>query len=102
MELAVYVGRNQVAVLERSDAFRHVMTYLPKTLGEYFVSLTMPVRLESWTWPQGLHPFFCQNLPEGTLLTALREQVVILFYGTDFSLIALFGRNAIGSVRVVQ
>ena len=100
MELAVYVGRNQVAVLERSDAFRHVMTYLPKTLGEYFVSLTMPVRLESWTWPQGLHPFFRQNLPEGPLLTALREQAGSLFDGTDFSLLALVGRNAIGRVRV--
>ena len=60
----------------------------------------MPVRTESWTWPQGLHPFFRQNLPEGVLLAALREQAGSLFDGTDFSLLALVGRNAIGRVRV--
>lgn len=101
MKLDVYVARNYVGVLERADPFRHVMTYLPNIPADRFVSLTMPVRTESWVWPQGLHPFFRQNLPEGALLTALREQAGSLFDGTDFSLLGLVGRNAIGRVRVV-
>jgi len=98
--LAVHVGRKHVALLDKADAFRHVMTYVPNTASQDFVSLTMPVRTESWAWPQGLHPFFRQNLPEGALLSSLREQVGNLFDGTDFSLLALVGRNAIGRVRV--
>lgn len=100
MKLAVYVGRHHVASLDRADAFRHVMTYLPNVPAEEFVSLTMPVRTESWSWPQGLHPFFQQNLPEGLLLATLRDQAGSLFDGTDFSLLAIVGRNAIGRVRL--
>lgn len=100
MKLAVHVGREHVATLERADAFRHVLTYRPGVDKEHFVSLTMPVRTESWVWPQGLHPFFQQNLPEGYLLSILREQAGGLLDGTDLSLLALVGRNVIGCVRV--
>lgn len=100
MKLAVYVGRDHVASLDRSDAYKHVMTYLPNVGEQSFVSLTMPVRIESWVWPQGLHPFFQQNLPEGLLLAILRDQAGSLFDGTDLSLLAIVGRNAIGRVRI--
>lgn len=102
MKLAVYVGRRQVALLDKADPYRHVMTYLPNASVHDFVSLTMPVRTESWIWPQGLHPFFQQNLPEGLLLATLRDQTGSLFDGTDLSLLAIVGRNAIGRVRVAS
>jgi serine/threonine-protein kinase HipA len=40
----------------------------------------MPVRQEPWRWPRDLHPFFRQNLPEGYLLSLIREQFGPLLY----------------------
>jgi serine/threonine-protein kinase HipA len=62
----------------------YVLTYLPDTDPFDFVSLTMPVRAEPWRWPRDLHPFFRQNLPEGYLLSIIREEFRPLLDGTDF------------------
>lgn len=47
MKLSVYVLAREVAVLESSGDFKSVLTYLPNTAADDFVSLTMPVRTES-------------------------------------------------------
>src|SRR5688572_7573004 len=76
------------------------MKYLPGTAETDFVSLTMPVREESWRWPRDLHPFFRQNLPEGFLLGVIREEFGRHLDGTDISLLALVGGSGIGRVAV--
>lgn len=50
MKLSVYVLGREVAVLESAGDFKSILTYLPSTAVEDFVSLTMPVRTESWVW----------------------------------------------------
>lgn len=52
MKLHVYVHNQPVATLESIDGFRHVMTYHPDIAPEQFVSLLMPVRTESYVYPE--------------------------------------------------
>jgi HipA-like protein len=64
------------------------------------VSVTMPLRLESWSVPFGLLPVFEMNLPEG----ALRERLRLAFAkatGTfdEFDLLSIVGRSQIGRIR---
>ena len=63
--LDVYVNERLVGVLGPAQGGAYAFTYLPGTPLEDLVSLTMPVRLESYTWSRGLPPFFLMNLPEG-------------------------------------
>lgn len=74
MKLSVYVLGREVAVLESVGDFRSVLTYLPNTAPDDFVSLTMPVRTESYVWDDQLPPILQMNLPEGYLLQVLQEQ----------------------------
>jgi len=50
------------------------MAYTPDAAPENLVSLTMPVRTESYPWDDELHPIFRMNLPEGYLLQVLQEE----------------------------
>ena len=99
MKLHVYVHNQAVATLESTDGFRHVMTYHPDVAAEQFVSLLMPVRTESYTWPE-LHPLFRMNLPEGFLLSILQEQLGPHVGASPLNLLSVVGRNAIGRVKV--
>ena len=81
---------------ERGSAF----AYLPRTPAQRAVSLTMPVRTESWDMAYGLTPIFEMNLPEG----ALRERLRLTFAKTtgnfsDFDLLSIVGRSQIGRLR---
>jgi serine/threonine-protein kinase HipA len=49
-------------------------------------------------WPGDVHPFFRQNLPEGYLLSVIREEFGPYLDGTDFSLLAIIGGMSIGRV----
>lgn len=99
MKLDVHVCGRTVAKLYR-ERDEYVLSYLPGTDPAYFVSLTMPVRAEPWRWPRDLHPFFRQNLPEGYLLSVIREEFGPLLDGTDLSLLAVVGGMGIGRVTV--
>lgn len=99
MKLDVHVCGRAVAKLFR-ERDEYVLSYLPDTDPADFVSLTMPVRLEPWCWPRDLHPFFRQNLPEGYLLSIIREEFGPLLDGTDLSLLAVVGGMGIGRVTV--
>lgn len=79
---------------------QYVLQYEPAVVPANFVSLTMPVQASPWLWPRDLHPFFRQNLPEGYLLSILREVLGPALDGTDLSLLAVVGRNGIGRVTV--
>lgn len=98
--LDVYVLDRMAGVL--SDQGQHyVFNYLPDTPPNYLVSLTMPVRLESYMWQRSLFPFFQQNLPEGFKKDVIRQRLGPHADVTDWGLLALTGQNVIGRVRVV-
>jgi serine/threonine-protein kinase HipA len=99
MELSVFVLGRSVARLFR-ERDQYVLQYAPGVAPADFVSLTMPVQASPWLWPRDLHPFFRQNLPEGYLLSILREVLGSALDGTDLSLLAVVGHNGIGRVTV--
>jgi serine/threonine-protein kinase HipA len=99
MRLHVHVHNKPVATLESTDGFKHVMTYHPSAEAAEFVSLLMPVRTESYSYPE-LHPIFRMNLPEGFLLSVLQEQLGPHVGASPLSLLSVVGRNVIGRVKV--
>ena len=100
MKLSVYVLGQEVAVLEQVGDFKSVLTYRPETAPDNFVSLTMPVRTESWVWDDQLHPVFQMNLPEGYLLQILQEQFGPHIGADPIALLSVIGRNMIGRLQV--
>ncbi len=99
MRLNVFVHGQVVAMLESGTGFEHHLTYLPGVRPEHFVSLQMPVQGPSWTWPT-LHPFFQLSLPEGFLLSVLKEQLGPHLGASGLDLLAVVGHNTIGRVQV--
>jgi serine/threonine-protein kinase HipA len=100
MKLSAYVLGREVAVLESAGDFKSVLTYLPNTAVEDFVSLTMPVRTESWGWDDQLPPIFQMNLPEGYLLQVLQEQFGPHVGASPLALLSVVGRNMVGRIQV--
>jgi serine/threonine-protein kinase HipA len=100
VNLSVYVSGTEVAVLEPVGDFRSVLTYQASAATDNFVSLTMPVRTESYVWDDELHPIFQMNLPEGYLLQVLQEQLGPRITGSPLALLSLVGRNMIGRIQV--
>ncbi len=99
MKLNVFVQGRPVATLTSLDGFIHELAYLPHVAKEDFISLLMPVQPEPWTWP-ALHPFFQVNLPEGFLLSVLKEQLGPHLGASPLDLLSVVGRNSIGRVQV--
>jgi serine/threonine-protein kinase HipA len=99
VKLDVHVKGRRVASLFR-ERDEYVLRYGRDASPGDFVSLAMPVREAPWRWPRDLHPFFRQNLPEGYLLSLIREQFGPLLDGTDLSLLAVVGAMGIGRVTV--
>jgi len=83
MKLAVHTLGREVGTLESVGAFKSVMSYHPNVPAEDFVSLTMPVRTESYGWDAPLHPIFQMNLPEGYLLKVLQERFGLFIVGPE-------------------
>jgi serine/threonine-protein kinase HipA len=90
----------EAGLLDRHGERGSTFAYLPGAIPERAVSVTMPVRLESWSVPFGLLPIFEMNLPEGVL----RERLRLAFAkatGTfdDFDLLSIVGRSQVGRIR---
>ncbi|MEY3486495.1 MAG: hypothetical protein RL075_500 [Pseudomonadota bacterium] len=100
MQLGVYVLGQQVATLEQAGDFKSVLSYLPGVPPDPFVSLTMPVRLESYVWDDQLPPVLQMNLPEGYLLQVLQEQFGPHVGASPIALLSVIGRNMVGRVQV--
>jgi serine/threonine-protein kinase HipA len=100
MKLAVHVLGRQVAMLESIGDFKSVLTYDAGAAAGDFVSLTMPVRTESWVWDDSLHPIFRMNLPEGYLLHVLEEQFGPHIGASPIALLSVVGRNMVGRLQV--
>jgi serine/threonine-protein kinase HipA len=100
MRLSAYVLGRDVAVLESAGDFRSVLTYHASTPTDAFVSLTMPVRTESYVWDDIVHPVFQMNLPEGYLLQVLQEQLGPQITANPMALLSVIGRNMVGRIQV--
>ncbi len=98
--IKVWTDAAEAGLLDRLQDRGSAFAYLPETVSQRAVSVTMPVRLPSWDVPFGLAPIFEMNLPEG----ALRERLRLAFAkatGTfdDFDLLAIVGRSQVGRIR---
>jgi serine/threonine-protein kinase HipA len=100
-EFDVYVNERLVATLAPGGGGAWVLAYRTGVAAEDFVSLTMPVRLESYRWTRGLPPIFLQNLPEGYQKDVIRVRLGPHADVSDPGLLALTGHHGVGRVRVV-
>ena len=100
MALSVYVQGREVATLAQSGDFKSVLTYHPQVASADFVSLTMPVRSESYVWDDQLPPVLQMNLPEGYLLQVLQEQFGPHIGANPIALLSVVGRNMVGRLQV--
>jgi len=98
--IRVWSDGARAGVLDRLGPRGSTFAYEPTADHQRAVSLTMPVRVQSWDSKFGLLPIFEMNLPEG----ALRERLTRRFAkatGTfdDFDLLGIVGRTQIGRIR---
>jgi serine/threonine-protein kinase HipA len=100
MRIKVWSGHREAGLLGDRRTHGSSFAYRPDLPGDYAVSLTMPIRLESWDVDYGIHPIFEMNLPEG----ALRERLRLAFAKAtgsfdDLDLLAIVGRSQVGRLR---
>lgn len=100
MKLSVYVQGRDVAVLQSAGDFKSIVTYHANIAASDFISLTMPVRTESWVWDDTLPPILQMNLPEGYLLQVLQEKFGPHIGSSPLALLSVVGRNMVGRLQV--
>ena len=98
--IKIWTDAAEAGRLERFGGHGSTFAYLPGVAPVREVSLTMPVRLESWSTDHGLLPIFEMNLPEG----ALRERLRLAFAKAtgrfdEVDLLGIVGRSQIGRIR---
>ena len=91
----VYIHKDRVGRLQKEKVAHH---YSYDLNAKYALSLTMPIRLQTYTY-EGLHPFFQMNMPEGGLRLAIEKATAKHYGSNDLTVLALLGNNQIGSVR---
>jgi serine/threonine-protein kinase HipA len=96
--LAVWSANQHSGLLAREPGSRYVFSYDHNAGPGMQVSLTMPVRLESWG-SSDLHPIFQMNLPEGALLEAIRRAIAKIIGEDDLSILRVTGGNQVGRNR---
>lgn len=94
--LKVWIDKTKSGSLAQAEKKKYVFGY--ESDAEKAVSLTMPIRLESWVSPE-LHPIFQMNLPEGALLEAIRRAIAKIMGDDDLSILQVTGGNQIGRNR---
>jgi serine/threonine-protein kinase HipA len=98
--IKVWADAAESGLLDRHEERGGTFAYLPSTPAARAVSVTMPVRLPSWSVTFGLPPIFEMNLPEGVL----RERLRLAFAkatGTfdELDLLSIVGRSQVGRIR---
>jgi serine/threonine-protein kinase HipA len=96
--LAVWAAGKRAGLLAREKRQEYVFAYTHDTSTDAQVSLTMPVRLESWV-SRDLHPIFQMNLPEGALLETIRRAIAKVIGEDDLSILRVTGGNQVGRNR---
>src|ERR1035438_8685291 len=98
--IKVWTDAAEAGLLDRHDARGSTFAYLPGMPAARAVSITMPVRLASWSVPFGLPPIFEMNLPEGFLRERLRLAFAKAAGAFDeFDLLSVVGRSQVGRIR---
>src|SRR5882757_1311563 len=98
--IKVWTGGAEAGLLDRDGDRGSVFVYLPDRPASRAVSITMPVRLPSWSMKFGLAPIFEMNLPEGFLRERLRLAFAKATGAFDeFDLLSIVGRSQVGRVR---
>ncbi len=100
MSSSVYVSGREVASIQQIGHFQSALVYHSNVDPDDFVSLTMHVQREPWTWDEPLPPVFQMNLPEGYLLQVLQEQFGPHIGADPLALLSVVGRNMIGRVQI--
>src|ERR1700722_18843012 len=100
--IKVWTDAAEAGLLDRHGERGSTFAYLPATLAARATSVTMPIRLASWSVNFGLHPIFEMNLPEGFL----RERLRLAFAKAtgvfdEFDLLSIVGRSQVGRVRYI-
>lgn len=93
--LDIYTNSNKAGILAL-ESNKYVFSYDSKAPS--VVSVTMPIRNESWTSTK-LHPIFEMNLPEGALKEAIKERFAKLTDMDDIGMLNLIGPYVIGRVK---
>ena len=94
----VYLNSLFSGVLAK-EGEQHIFSY-DRDAGD-LVSVTMPVRAQSYQYPN-LHPIFQMNLPEGILKEAI-ERATAKHYGSDdLTMLTLLGNNQIGRLSYAR
>jgi serine/threonine-protein kinase HipA len=96
--LTVWAADMRSGLLARETHNDYVFAYSQDADNSAQVSLTMPVRLESWV-SRELHPIFQMNLPEGALLEAIRRAIAKVIGDDDLSILRVTGGNQVGRNR---
>jgi serine/threonine-protein kinase HipA len=96
LRLRVWIEDTPVGNIEGPDPY--VFAYRADLADSLAVSLTMPVRLQSWT-DRMLHPIFQMNLPEGAMLIAIRQAIAKIARTDDLSLLQILGGYQTGRNR---
>jgi serine/threonine-protein kinase HipA len=98
--IKVWTDAAEAGFLDRHGERGSTFAYLPGTPEPRAVSVTMPVRLPSWSVPFGLLPIFEMNLPEGFLRERLRLAFAKATGAFDeFDLLSIVGRSQVGRIR---
>ncbi len=92
-DIDVYVISKIAGRLIKAGA-KHVFSYHQGATEA--LSLTMPLRTESYAFQGGLHPVFQMNLPEGYLRQAIERATAKQYGSDDLTVLALLGSNQIG------
>ena len=98
--IKVWTDAAEAGLLDRHGERGSTFAYLPGVPDRRGVSVTMPVRLPSWSVPFGLPPIFDMNLPEGVLRERLRLAFAKATGAFDeFDLLSIVGRSQLGRIR---
>ncbi len=96
----IWTDAAEAGFLDRDGERGSTFAYLPAAPGPRAISVTMPVRLPSWSVPFGLPPIFEMNLPEGFLRERLRLAFAKATGAFDeFDLLSIVGRSQVGRIR---
>jgi len=97
--IKIWADAAEAGLFERYGDRGSTFAYLHGTTAARAVSITMPVRLPSWSVPFGLPPIFEMNLPEGVLRERLRLAFAKATGSFDeFDLLSVVG-SQLGRIR---
>lgn len=98
--IKVWSDRRRAGSLERLGKYGSTFAYDPEISAQRAVSLTMPVRVQSYDFEFGMLPIFDMNLPEGALRERITRRFAKATGGFDeFDLLSVVGRTQIGRIR---